>query len=161
MFTCINQNSNKRNVPPVVSVGRRCSIVMPIVTFLNGKTMCMFITCSIHNDFRNKWEWCRHWWWPWWLWWNWWEQSSKPSSRVWFVFCLGGWPGQTSHIIYTYITVQWALHNVLNRLRLCCIVKDAHTCTICSNGSRDKTPDVLKPHFHHHFICCQKMGHCP
>ena len=54
--------------------------------------------------------------------------QSPPEPGVWFVFCLGGWPGQTSHIIYTYITVQWALHNVLNRLRLCCIVKDAHTC---------------------------------
>ena len=149
MFTCINQNSNKRNVPlPVVSVGRRCSIVMPIVTFLNGKTMCMFITCSIHNDFRNKWEWCRHWWWPWWLWWNWWEQSSK-TSRAGCVICLlSRWLTRTDlpHHIYVYHC------SIIEHCTMCCIVEVAHTCAICSNGSRAKTPNVLKPHFNHYFL---------
>ena len=50
------------------------------------------------------------------------------------------------HHIYVY-------HCSINEhCTMCCIVEVAHTCAICSNGIRAKTPNVPKPHFHHYFF---------
>ena len=136
---------------------RRCSIVMPIVIFWKHHVHIVYITSSIMTS----------------------EMMPSLMVTVMVVMKLMGaefkalqrgvicllsrWLTRPDlpHHIYVY-HCSMSIAQCVEQAPLVLYSEGcSHMCTICSNGSRDKTPDVLKPHFHHHFICCQKMGHCP